>query len=145
MATAIEKMRTNYIKFADKSVFEKFKNIVNNVCISEDDGAKVYTKDTNDGLIHAMFCANGAILGYSDDSEDPEYDYDAFVHDLQTVIPDGEALLIYTVGFEKLRYVYGDCDVVTNKEWKNVSLEDTALEIAKQLLNDPEWTTQSSY
>ncbi len=145
MANSIDKVRTNYIRFTDTATFAAFEQIVSKACVNEDDHLEIHTKPTDDGEIYAMFCAHSCILGYSDNSEDPDYDYDAFIYDLQTIIPDGEALLIYGVGFEKLRYLYGECDIVTNKEWKHVSLENAALDTAKLLLNDPDWTTQSSY
>lgn len=72
---------------------DKFKEIMNNVCI--DNTGKLEIIENKDGSF--SFSATDNILGYMIENSDNynEYDYESFIEDLQTVLPENEAIVIY--------------------------------------------------
>lgn len=123
----ITRISTNFFHVTDEN---KFREIMNNVRIRDDNELSI---SSGENLF--SFTANDVILGYAIGSkDDPDYDYDAFIHDLQNVIPDNEAIIIYTVTFEK--YPSNEYDVITNKKWVCNNMQAQALEEANKLLSD---------
>lgn len=146
MANAYTKFRTNYVKFTDKCALREYKNAVEDA-VASDGPLVIYTQEYKD-YCEIMFGAHGSLLGYPVDENDDEcedYNYDAFIETLQKLLPDGEALIITTIGDEKLRYVYGNCDVITKDKRVVMNLNDIAIDKARDMLENPEWTTRNDY
>lgn len=146
MANSHTKFRTNYIKFTDKNALDAYKEAVENAVVN-DDPLTIHTREYTDHY-EIMFGAYSGLLGYpvdADNTDCDEYDYDVFIKTLQRLLPENEALIITTIGDEKLKYVYGNCDIITKNDWVIMNLCDIALDKARDMLKDPEWTTNNDY
>lgn len=68
-----------------------------------------------------------------------------FFQKMQTILPDGEAMIVVEVGSEKLRYLVGCATIVTKEQIQSVDLCDYALRKAKEMLGNPDFSTEMSY
>lgn len=160
MATYQGSTRTNYFKVINENAFTKLIDL----CGTDDpDGVSLWTNETQDGVKRYGFGCYGDISGIPIESaenseggceneredeyedEDVEYDYDAFIKELQKLLPESEAVIITHTGHEKLRYLVGSITVVTRDEVEYQSLSDVALQTAREMLGNPHWTTKDSY
>lgn len=138
MANYMCTIRTNYFHVIDEN---KFLDLMN----------RVYGEDTVNvfrGYDNTFgFGCYGGISGIADDDDDDIDDscYDDFLGALQECVSDDDAILIFEVGNEKLRYVTGWVTVVTNKSITSRGLDMVGREIARKELNNAGWTTQSEY
>ena len=84
------------------------------------------------------------------------YDYDDFAEydDIEAIfcnyvmnncIAPDDAVIIITISHEKLRSVYGDACVITSDSIRYTSLECVAIEMAREKLNNPDYTTDLYY
>ncbi len=129
--------RTNYFKVTDE---KKYEELVNNL-LAED--AIHDFSCTIDGELQHGFGSYSPIT-YCADDEEVLYDLEVFLTELQKILPDGEAFIYQETGYEKLRYVTGFAYIVTNKTIEWVSLEDSIMAKAKELLGE-DFTTQLDY
>ena len=141
--------KSNYFKVNDE---EKFRGIISRT--TTDNGEiEIFVKEEDDGTKLFGFGCYGIIGGITPvegvktDSEfsDEDGDYDSFIRALQTVVADGDAVLIFEAGNEKLKSVEGYCAVVTAQKYVNLSLCDLGMKKAKEVLNNPDWDTQCNY
>ena len=140
MADYYGKTRTNYFSVTDEA---KFRQII--ASCGATDELVLHEEKLDDGNIQYMFYCEGSILGLPDKDDDADYDYDAFCIALQQVLPDGDAILITTIGWEKIRYFVANCDVVTNREFKSIDLQREAVKLAGVLLGNPDYATRMDY
>ena len=153
MANYMGFTRTNYFSVTDE---EKFRQIIENSYCSEG-GIEVFEDDVEgEGDIKFGFGCFGSIFGFRElaedcgfdvacDESDDEYNYDAFIEALQSVLAQGEAIIITEVGYEKLRYLIGQSHVITKTQGLFVNLRDGALEQARKMLADPGYKTKMDY
>ena len=141
MANYMASARTNYFRVTDE---EKYKELFNGLC-GEDDIAD-FTKEEN-GVVYHGFGSYCSIeyCAPSEEDDDYEYNFDAFLDELQKILPDDEVFVYMEAGNEKLRYVSGYVIVMTNKECKSMSLDNWARQQAKQMLNNDDFETQMTY
>ena len=140
MANYYGKTRTNYFKVNDP---EAFKELLEK-CAGTEDPLKVWAKE-EDGF-YAFGCESEvAGIDINKDPDDPEYDYDAFLEALQKCVLPGDAVIITSVGWEKLRYLGADAVIITAKDIEYMSLESAAIKKARELLGNPDWTTDNCY
>ena len=135
--------RTNYFSVNDA---EKFRQIIADSYCSEGD-IEVFEDDTCESIKFCFGCY-GMISGIRtlpDGSDDDVSEYDAFVDALQSVLADGDAIIITEVGYEKLRYLIGHSYIITKSDVQFVSLRDKAIEEARNMLNNPEYDTKMEY
>jgi hypothetical protein len=142
MANYMGTSRTNYFRVTDE---DKYQELFKNLRSTEDD-IHDFTTDNNGVIYHGFgsYSSIDYVVSVDDEYDDEEYDFDAFLHELQKILPDDEAFMYFESGYEKLRYVGGYVLVCTNKEIRSTSLDHWAIEQAKQLLGD-DFTTQTSY
>ena len=137
MANYMAVTRTNYFRVTDedryKELFEK---------LTSEDDIEDFTKRTEDGVILHGFGCYGDVEYYDDDAD--EYDFDEWLSKLQEIIPDDEAFILESSGYEKLRYVTGWVVVVTRKEIASMSCDSWAKKKAKELLGE-DFETQTDY
>lgn len=129
--------KTNYFKVTDE---KKYEELVNNL-LAEDE-----IHDFSciiDGELKHGFGSYSAIT-YCADDEELLYDLEVFLTELQKILPDGEAFIYQETGYEKLRYVTGFAYIVTNKTIEWVSLENSIMTKAKELLGK-DFKTQLDY
>ena len=130
--------RTNYFTVTDE---EKYKELFSNL-ISEDN-IEDFTTET-DGKISHGFGSYG-VIDYCPDEDEDECNFDYFLNELQKILPDNEAFMLFEAGNEKLRFVSGSVCIVTNKDIKFFTLRDVALEAARAMLNNNDFDTITDY
>jgi hypothetical protein len=137
-------IRTNYFAVTDETEFRK---IIASV-IAEDE-VSVFEQPQPDGIMKFGFGLYGSIYGLptndNPDDEDKDPEMDAFESALQNVLAPGDAILMTEIGYEKLRYLTAVCGVITKDAIQYVDLRDSALNLAKELLGDPNFQTQTEY
>jgi hypothetical protein len=134
--------RTNYFAVTDE---DKFREIMAACVSSEEDELTIIESKESPNKVG--FLCGGTILGIRDgeDSDDGEYDDTAFHAAIQSVLADGDAIIITEVGHELMRYLYGHVTVITKHDIKAVNLYSKGIELARTMLNNPEFTTQAEY
>lgn len=148
MADSISRVRTNYFKVKNEDDLLK---LISECATSGSDGTvHCWTRAGKDGEKTYAFGCEGNLLGFPyNDEEDGgdynDYDYNGFIAKLQKLLPNGEAIIITKVVFEKLNYVHGGVHVITNTESAFKELCSIGNETARTLLNDEEWVTENEY
>lgn len=127
-------IRTNYFHVKDENTFEEFLKKVSG------DDFHIFREGDMFG-----FGCYGSIYGISENNEDDEDDYDAFLEGLQKQIVDDEAIIITEAGYEKLRYVSGYATVITSQKISTINLEDKSIELAQEMVKNKEYYPQMSY
>ena len=139
MAIYTAAVRTNYFRVTDEERYaELFAGL-----LGEDDIGD-FTK-TENGVTRHAFGSYGTIDWYDLDDEnnnDPNFDY--FLDELQKILPKDEAFMYFEAGHKNLRYVIGRVILMTSEELKSISLDEWALDTAKELLGEG-FTTQIDY
>ena len=138
--------RTNYFKVKDN---EKFKEFMTHVYA--EDLEVFHKKDENGNELYG-FGGYGGISGYfnneneyEDSDEAWDNAYDNLIDGLAKQVAENDAILLFEVGNEKLRYVVGSVVVITSKAYAYRDITDVGVEIAKQMLNNPNYNTQCTY
>jgi hypothetical protein len=138
MANYYSTTRTNYFSVTDEA---KFRDIINS-CSAEDE-IHIFDQTAPDGKKLYGFGCYGSIIGIVHDSDDDiETAGDSFHTELQSVLADGDAIIITEVGHEKLRYLVGCCTVVTKNEIQGVDVLGKAVELARSMLAKPDYLTK---
>ena len=65
--------------------------------------------------------------------------------ELQDIIPDDDCIIVMESGHEKLRYVDGTGYVITKERIESLSIMSWVQQKAKELMQDPDYTTQIDY
>lgn len=140
MANYYGATRTNYFKVTD---MEKFKEILQNTYITEDENL-TFIED-GDGKV-GFYC-QGSIVGMYkiDDNGDEEADFDLFLSKLQEILVEDDAILITEIGREKMCYFVGNTLVITKNKIDSVDLGRNSIELAKEILGNPDWDTKNAY
>lgn len=135
--------RTNYFKVTNEDAFVELMDR----CKSDDfEGVSVWTNESEDGAKTYGFGCYGCFEGIKvGEDEDAECDFSAFVSELQKLLPEGEAVIITHAGHEKLRYIGGGVTVITKDKVEYRYLSKIGLNLAKEMLDNPNWVTQNEY
>ena len=139
-------IRTNYFHVKDNEQFEEFMTHVYG-----EDLEVFHSADSNGNKVYG-FGGYGGIAGYFNKEEDYEDNdeawdnaYDNFIDGLVTHVTEDDAILIFESGNEKLRYVVGSVAVITSKGYEYRDIRDVGMEMARQMLNNPDYTTRCEY
>lgn len=65
--------------------------------------------------------------------------------ELQDIIPDDDCIIVMESGHENLRYVDGTGYVITKERIESLSIMSWVQQKAKELMQDPDYTTQIDY
>ena len=140
--------RTNYFRVTDE---ERYKELF--AGLSSEDKIDDFTHKDEEGVVWHGFGSYDSI-GWSDgkepedpddDDEDDDQDIVDFAYELQKILPDGEAFILFESGHEKLRYVTGTALIVTKDGTEFLDLRNKAVEIAREMLGDKKWCTKCEY
>lgn len=138
--------RTNYFKVKDN---EKFKEFMTHVYA--EDLEVFHKKDENGNELYG-FGGYGGISGYfnneneyEDSDEAWDNAYDNFIDGLAKQVAENDAILLFEVGNEKLRYIVGSVSVITSKGYEYRDITNVGVEIARQMLNNPNYDTRCAY
>lgn len=139
-------IRTNYFHVKDNEKFEEFM-----AHVYGEDLELFHTVDSNGNKLYGFGCYGG-ISGYFDSEEDYKDDdeawdnaYDNFIDRLADHVTEDDAVLIFESGYEKLRYVVGSVTVITNKGYEYRDITNIGVEVASQMLNNPNYITRCEY
>jgi hypothetical protein len=141
MANYYSKCRSNYFAVTDLA---KFKDIMSHL-VGEGEIA-FYEHGTDKGKY--MFYCDCNLVGYIDDPDDDDgYDDASYrmIEAFQKILPDDEAIILIESGSEKMRYIHCMATIITNSEVKYVNLSDVALAKAREMLGNPNFTTEMDY
>ena len=138
--------RTNYFKVKDNEKFKKFMTHV-----YAEDLEVFHKKDENGNELYG-FGGYGGISGYfnnkneyEDSDEAWDNAYDNLIDGLAKQVAEDDAVLLFEVGNEKLRYVVGSVAVITSKGYEYRDITNVGVEIARQMLNNPNYDTRCAY
>jgi hypothetical protein len=135
-------IRTNYFTVNDET---KFRETVAS-CNAEDE-LHIFETTKPDGSKAFGFGCYGSIYGIppGETEDDDESNLDAFYDALQAILPEDEAIIVTEIGNEKLRYLIGNCTVITHNDIQFVDVRDRAIGLAKTMLKNSDFQTQSDY
>jgi len=154
MANSVYKTRTNYVHVTDE---ETFREICKFGCTTELEPLTVITAKDENGEDTFGFYADGDIEGYIlndngtiadfnakdfDSEKDWEKSFDRFVEDLKSVVAPDDALIITTIGSEKMRWLSSNLFVITHDEIKELNLLEMAKQTAREMLSNEHWDTR---
>lgn len=136
--------RSNYFSVTDEAALQK---IIDRIVVAEC-GEKFLYSEVIGGEKKWSFSAYGSLSGFPiSDTDDcvEEYDYDAFLHSLQEILVEGDAICITEIGNEKLRYFCAVTIVITTEKIESVDLYPHVLEKACQMLKNENFSTRLDY
>lgn len=140
MANYYGTTRTNYFAVTDP---DRLKHIIEKVVGAED---TVCLFDcTVGGVTKYGFGCYSTISGYPAEDEEDDYDYDAFVDDLQDVLAPGDAIAITEVGHEKLRYLYAATQIITKDTIESLDHYGDVSEKLCEMMGDDSYRTTFDY
>lgn len=64
------------------------------------------------------------------------------VSELQAILPEGEALILFELGTEAFRYLVATATIITRDTVEQLDLIKQACETASEIIGDPLWETQ---
>lgn len=139
-------IRTNYFHVKDEEVF---KSLMSKARGSEDAIQLWEDKDENGKTVFA-FGVYGGIYGINDgdyikDADVEKVAYEEFFDSLQECVADDDAIIIFEVGNEKMRYVVGSANIITSSDALYLDIKNTAIKKARKLLGNPSWRTKCEY
>lgn len=144
MADYICAIRTNYFHVKDEEKFRMFANKIQ----STNNDFNVWEKEDKSGKTRFGFGCYSSLIGViseGDYTEETDCAYDEFIAGLQECVAEDDAVIIFEVGREKLRYLSGYATVITSNECEYLDISDLAVEQAREMLCNKEWNTVSSY
>jgi len=136
------KIRTNFFGVKDEKKFTK----IISACMVEDE-ITIITETQENGTTKYGFICGGIIYGLPEnygttesgqDFDDDEGCIEVFYRELQKILSEGEAIIITTVAFEKLRSLVGHCTIITGKEVKHIEIGAEAGRLAEKMLGSPD-------
>ena len=133
MANYSATIRTNYFSVKDPTALRELIDSV-----EAEDTVSLFMTKLPDGSMQYGFGCYGSLFGIQDS-------LDAFYEALQELVCENDAILIFEVGYEKLRYVVGCCTVITSTKMQHIDIQQQALELAAKLLNLPNYNTRLDY
>ena len=136
MANYMAVTRTNYFRVTDE---ERYKELFE-MLTSEDD-IEDFTEERDGVVLHGFGCY-GDVEYYNKETD--EYEFDSWLEKVQEILPDDEAFIMESIGYEKLRYVVGWVVVVTRKEIASMNCDTWAKKKAKELLGE-NFETKTDY
>lgn len=132
-------VRTNYFHVEDP---DEFRALMSRARGNEGSIDLLESFDS-DGYHMFAFGAEGGIAGI--EASGGEVSYEAFLNELQQCVRENDAIIIFEVGHEKLRYIVGAATVITRHDYNGLDLTNESIKLAKELLSNPEWTTKTEY
>ena len=140
MANYYSMCRTNYFSVTDTDRLEK----IINSCIAESE-VKLFKNDKEDKYGFYCYCNLIGLREKDKDTEEGIDEYDNLLNELQKILPSEEAIMIMAIGNEKMRYLTATYQIITKDEIRTVDFREIGLEVVRDMLNNPEFETQTVY
>lgn len=136
-------VRTNYFRIKDENAFRELMERVY-------PGIHVFEK--LDPCGHKLFgfgsyeaIAGVKLAAIDEDPDAQESAYDEFIRCLQECIADDDAIIMIEAGHEKLNYVAGKAEIITATDYRYADITHVAVDIATEMLANPNWETCCEY
>jgi hypothetical protein len=130
--------RTNYFRVKDEA---SFRELMGRVTASED-FVQLWEKNIGSQKFFAFGCHSYITGTYNpEDKEVEPPDVELFFEELQKQVIEDDAIIIFDIGCEKLRYLTAYATVITSYGIKGMNLENDAIQIARNLLKRPDYDT----
>lgn len=142
MANYYATTRTNYFHLKEGKE-QEFKDLVSKI-ISFDDDVHLFEREENGDKTYG-FGANGCLTGIKGENDGEIQDFTAVIEKLQEYVADNDAIIILEAGHEKLRYVVGSATIITSSQVNYYDMQNAALQMAKDMLNNQNWETRIDY
>lgn len=134
--------RSSYFRVKDADAFRIMMEKVE----CAEDCLRVWEEVDDNGELYFAFGCYSAIAGLPDDDDEiTEDSYDNFANELKNHVIDGDAIIIFEAGNEKLRYVGGCATIVTSNTVSYIDLSDAAIAKCRDVLNNPTFTINPAY
>lgn len=131
MANYYSKCRTNYFSVTDEN---KLEEIINS-CKAEGEIQLLKNQEGKYG-----FCCDCNLYGIGDDDNS----YNLLLEELKKILLEDDAIIIINIGYEKMRYLTGGCDVITKNNIEYIDIINVALKTARRMLQNSKFETQIS-
>ena len=141
MANYYATIRTNYFSVKDETAFRK---LIEETQAGEGE-VHLFEQKQKDGTIKFGFGCQSYLAGISNSDGDDILCTDMLYERLQELVADDDAIIITEVGYEKLRYLVAFSIVITKDSIKSIDIVPMAVNLAKELLNNPAYKTQMDY
>ena len=141
MANYSATVRTNYFSVKDETAF---RNLIEASRAAEDQ-LNLFEQNQEDGNMKFGFGCQSYILGAPDPSDNNSLNTEYLYECLQGLVPDDDAIIITEIGSEKLRYVTAFSTVITKDKIQTIDISTIALDLARKLLNNPDYYTKMDY
>ena len=136
--------RTNYFHVKDEEAFRKLMSRA----VSDTDSIEIWEETDKDGGKAFAFGLFGSITGFhpedANKGDDP-LERDGLFLELQTMVADGDAIIFTEAGHEGLNHIGAWVTIITGAGIQCVNLAVAGLELAREMLGNPDWNTQNDY
>ena len=131
MANCQTVSKTNYFRVTDE---EKYKELISHLYTDSGDPVDYFSYIDANGISRFGFGAYGTISYAENSEEEEERSIDKFLAKIQEILPEDESFILFEVGNEKLRSVFGYAVVCTQDKIETIDLESCAAVMAGDML-----------
>ena len=142
MADYYATVRTNYFRVTDEKAYQE---LFDKLFAFEEEVIDLSRTD-EDGIVEHAFGGYSTIAFKPDGEKGDNYAIGAFVEQAKELLADGQAICVFEIGYENLRYLVGESVVgVKGKPVFYTNIHDHAQKAARCLLGDPSWTLDAEH
>ena len=141
MANYNATVRTNYFSVNDETAL---RNLIKASRAAEDQ-LSLFERKQDDGTTKFGFGCQSHILGAPDPNDSNKLNTEYLWECLQGLVADDDAVIVTEIGNEKLRHITAFSIVITKKEIQTIDISTTAVDLARKLLNNPNYCTEMDY
>jgi len=134
MANTYTRTRTNYFRITD---LELLTEIIGKCKTGNGDEIYISSRKKDGETLYSFSCQS-SIDGYYDEEKE-ESSFDAFTEDLKKVVMKGDSIIIYEIGHEALRYLFGFAFIITSDKIESMDFSHLILEKAAELVGNPKY------
>lgn len=134
---------TNWFHVDDTAAFKALLDDTSRFQIAYEADCHIDVNEHDDTVKLSVEGSIDGIIDTKDENYDPDFaegDYDLFIKFIQSHIADDDACILLSTGNEELRSNYAGLTVVTAHKVVSVELPTVATKIARDMLNDPDFT-----
>ena len=139
MANSYGRMRTNYFRTTD---LEALKRILKR-CSTDGEKIELFERQEHGENLYAFGC-EFSFRGYFVSGSD-EWDFDSFTTDLQKVVAEKDSVIVFEIGYEKIKWLYSEATIITAERIKSLEMPRLARECAADMLGNKDYFTQIEY
>lgn len=137
MANYYSKTRTNTFEVTNE---DSFRNACENLRSDGGDELEIITKKNDNNTVSVILACEGSLITVNpDDDDDYNDDITEFYKAVQPLLAENSAMIVTTIGYEKLRYLTAYADIVTSSSIESINLENAVESTVQDMLSDSKW------